>query len=765
MTRTCTFLPEPGPVRDQRGVTLIETLLVVTITAVVAVPLLGWMMMAFDTKDGTASTNGDTASLSFVTQQFPTDVANALSAGNAPAAADDCEGPYDRDGVTGSSVQRKLVLRSGSGGSKRVVYATATFDGTVELVRRTCVGDGATETRRVASDVSSVSVTCADRPGLTNDPCGRVTLKLTLVAGSSATVQGARRLDPAGGPAAGPPQPVALLTATPNSVARGEPVTFDAGNSTDPDGRPLSYRWDFGDGTISTSVNPSHSYSTLGVKTVAMTVTAEVNGIPGPNNTTFVQIDVVNQAPQVTITMSNPLTVDRNSARTFAATVTDPDSSFGDTIVEYTWDWGDATSNTYTCSPCTTFSQAHTYASSVPVGVKTVTLTAKDSANPSRTASASITVNLENQAPVATITNTKPLNVDRFAAQGFTATASDPDGSITEYTWDWGDGTSDTYTCSPCTNFNQSHTYAKSVSTGTKTVTLTVKDNASPKATTSAVLLVTLRNQSPIVVIGTLPGDVRRGQSRTYSATFSDPDGTVNRYRWSWDDSTSNDVTCGSGCASPNATNHTFASNGTKTITLTVWDNDNLAISTTASVLVKSPTPVATFTASPSSGTGPIGVTFAATDPGSGDTFSWSLGDGLGTTAAGTSTTATIAPGNYSVTLTVSTNDGVSASTTQNLVYAGTPAKVTGLNLVSTWCCTGARLSWTRIPGVAKYKMQATKDAWWSPCSDFNGTATGNVSEADFGGGCLGTPYKFKVQACTAANVCGAWSDELRRTM
>ncbi len=42
-----------------------------------------------------------------------------------------------------------------------------------------------------------------------------------------------------------------------------------------------------------------------------------------------------------------------------------------------------------------------------------------------------ITVNLENQAPVATITNTRPLNVDRFAAQGFTATASDPDGSIT----------------------------------------------------------------------------------------------------------------------------------------------------------------------------------------------------------------------------------------------------------------------------------------------------------------------------------------------
>lgn len=64
---------------------------------------------------------------------------------------------------------------------------------------------------------------------------------------------------------------------------------------------------------------------------------------------------------------------------------------------------------------------------------------------------------------------------------GFDAEASGDDGYITNYHWNWGDGTSTNGTRS-----DPSHTYAAH---GTYTVTLTVTDNASQ--TTSTFLSVT----------------------------------------------------------------------------------------------------------------------------------------------------------------------------------------------------------------------------------------------------------------------------------
>ncbi|MGR6321147.1 PA14 domain-containing protein [Micromonospora soli] len=49
-------------------------------------------------------------------------------------------------------------------------------------------------------------------------------------------------------------------------------VQFSSAGSSDPDGDPLTYRWDFGDGTTSTAANPSRTYSDVGVFTVRLTV-------------------------------------------------------------------------------------------------------------------------------------------------------------------------------------------------------------------------------------------------------------------------------------------------------------------------------------------------------------------------------------------------------------------------------------------------------------------------------------------------------------
>jgi PKD repeat protein len=72
----------------------------------------------------------------------------------------------------------------------------------------------------------------------------------------------------------------------------GQPVKFD-GTGTDPDGDPVTYAWDFGDGESSTREDPVHAYDSHGPKQVRLTVrdnrggettspasTVQVNALP-----------------------------------------------------------------------------------------------------------------------------------------------------------------------------------------------------------------------------------------------------------------------------------------------------------------------------------------------------------------------------------------------------------------------------------------------------------------------------------------------------
>ena len=50
-------------------------------------------------------------------------------------------------------------------------------------------------------------------------------------------------------------------------------VNFSSADSHDPDGSIAGYAWDFGDGTVATDANPSHTYTVPGTYIAVLTVT------------------------------------------------------------------------------------------------------------------------------------------------------------------------------------------------------------------------------------------------------------------------------------------------------------------------------------------------------------------------------------------------------------------------------------------------------------------------------------------------------------
>lgn len=73
-------------------------------------------------------------------------------------------------------------------------------------------------------------------------------------------------------------------------------VTFSSSGSSDPEGAALSYSWNFGDGAISTSANPSHTFTNAGSFDVRMRVSDGTNSTLSSNLTIKVSA-VLRRAP------------------------------------------------------------------------------------------------------------------------------------------------------------------------------------------------------------------------------------------------------------------------------------------------------------------------------------------------------------------------------------------------------------------------------------------------------------------------------------
>ena len=169
----------------------------------------------------------------------------------------------------------------------------------------------------------------------------------------------------------------------------------------------------------------------------------------------------------------------------------------------------------------------------------------------------------------------------------------------------------------------------------------------------------TTPNQPPTALTNG-PYSVTTLTNLTFDGAASwDPDGTLVSYTWSWSDGTPD--------TSGAAVTHQFAQSGTYTITLTVTDDDGATATTTTSATVIDRAPIAN---AGGPYTGKQGQSVAMSGAGSSDldgaiaSYRWNWGDGSSEVTAGTPSAAHVyaAGGDYTVTLTVTDNSGLSSS-------------------------------------------------------------------------------------------------------
>jgi len=217
------------------------------------------------------------------------------------------------------------------------------------------------------------------------------------------------------------------------------------------DGTIASYYWDFGDGTNSTEMVATHSYSDSGLYYVKLTVTDSKGASASATMNVFVNnvAPLANAGPDMTVALNQEVTMNASGSM-------DSDG----TIESYNWDCGDGelyegvvTTHTYT--------KAGTYAVVLRamdddggVGIDTMIVTVLAPGGGS------------NLAPLAMAGNDATTIPD--SKVGFNGSGStDADGTIANYTWSFGDGT---YGYGATVD----HAYTK---TGVYAVVLTVTDD------------------------------------------------------------------------------------------------------------------------------------------------------------------------------------------------------------------------------------------------------------------------------------------------
>lgn len=432
--------------------------------------------------------------------------------------------------------------------------------------------------------------------------------------------------------------PVAVATVNATSHATLVPFSFDSSGST---GGVVSVLWIFDDGTVSTDAAPTHQYAD-GAESPgqAYTVTLIVTDGAGAQSTDSVTVDVVNRAP-----VADAPDVSGNTVTALAFSGAGSYDLDG-RIVNATWSFSDGIT-LYGLTVIRSFDDDGAY---------TCTLTVKDEDGAQDGDPCAITI--DNQGPVAVVSTSPVMPFQPGVAAQFDGRNSyDVDGVITNYIWVFPGGV-EVYASTA------SHTFA---SNGTYNVTLVLVDDDGAIGQLTIAALVgndTLGTRVPTPPIGRITASaltVLTGVPITLSGENSTDDTGILSYLWDFGDSTS-----GVGVLVA----HAWANDGNYIVSLNVTDTDGNSSFVTVTIHVVDRAPVASILASPTNAQTLVAISFDAGSSSDSDGtilfYRWSFGDA--TVLYGRSVQHTYArAGGYTVTLTVTDNDGVDGTATASV--------------------------------------------------------------------------------------------------
>lgn len=351
--------------------------------------------------------------------------------------------------------------------------------------------------------------------------------------------------------------PIAVIDSiVPNPATHGEEVIF-TGYGVDRDGSIIAYKWrSHIDNYLSTSSSFSTNTLSVGNHSIYFMVQDD-DGAWSNEISRVLTVTSANRAPVLSsignkvITECSPLNftisaIDPDGdTLTYAGFNLPPGASFNTTVNAFNWTPG--------------YDQAGTY-SGVHFEVTDGQLLDSEDIT--------IAVNGVIIPPFAGATG-RPTSGEAPLVVIFSASATDPDGTITGYGWNFGDG-------GTSTQQNPTYTYNNS---GSYVAALTVTDNDGATETDTVTITVNeAANQAPTVQASASPTSGEAPLDVQFTGQGQDPNGTIAGYSWDFGDgATSNEQN----------PSHTYNSSSTYIVTLTVTDDDGLRASSFVEISVR----------------------------------------------------------------------------------------------------------------------------------------------------------------------------------
>ncbi|MFV0513561.1 MAG: PKD domain-containing protein [Jhaorihella sp.] len=327
--------------------------------------------------------------------------------------------------------------------------------------------------------------------------------------------------------------PVAVAGAD-RLIAPGDTVVFDAGQSFDPDGRLVAFRWEFDDlGAPLDAERVERAYVTPGVWSAQLVVTDDsgvLNGTAVDDVTIRVNHPPLSEAGAAIDTERLHVVFDGSGS-------SDAD---GDALI-YTWDFGDGS------EPGQGVRVTHVYPRT---GKFPVLLTVDDGTGLANARAVDATTATIRARPMADAGG----NRDVCSGEPILFDASDsvdPDGGLLQYAWDFGDGT-----VSDLVNPNK--TYERP---GIYPVTLTVRNETGTEYGTDLDRIAALVREGPIADAGEDRTVCSNQKVRFDGSGSTDADGAVNAFNWTYGDG---------GTGNGETPSHTFIRPGNYAVTLTI---------------------------------------------------------------------------------------------------------------------------------------------------------------------------------------------------